>query len=74
MSAYIRCTKPRDRNFKNLRGYLMDKDVALPWALLSNKQIHNSSGYDLNYEASKCLLDLENKEKLHKFFFFAFDS
>ena len=69
MSAYILCTEPRDRNFKSLRAYLMHKDGALPRALLPKKQIQNISGCDLNNEVSKWLLDLENKEILHKFLY-----
>ena len=69
MSAYILCTEPRDRNFKNLRAYLMHKDGALPRVLLPKKEFHNISGCDLNNEVSKWLLDLENKEILHKFLF-----
>ena len=69
MSAYILCTEPRDRNFKSLRAYLMHKDGALPRALLPKKEFHNISGCDLNNEVSKWLIDLENKEILHKFLF-----
>ena len=69
MSAYILCTEPRDRNFKNLRAYLMHKDGALPRVSLPKKEFNNISGCDLNNEVSKWLIDLENKEILHKFLF-----
>ena len=66
MSDYILCAAPKDRKFKKLRKYLIEKDGVLPQVLIPKKQFDSVNGYDLNNEVSKWLLDLKNNEILLK--------
>ena len=53
MSDYILCTAPKDRNFRSLRKYLIEKYGVLQWVLLQKKQFDSVSGYDLNNEVNR---------------------
>ena len=69
MSDYNLCTAPKDRKFGSLRKYLLENDGVLPHILLPKKEFKSVSGYDLNTEVSRCLLDLKNEEVLQKFLY-----